>query len=122
MRQLRLWAPVLAWMAAIFYASAQTETGALGRVPDWLTHGASYLVLGAFLARALAGGFDRRLSPAAAFLTVGIGTAYGATDEWHQSFTPGRDPSLGDVAKDFAGCALAASVHAARRLPRRSEA
>jgi len=121
MRLLRLWGPVLGWMAAIFYASSRSDTGAIGRIPDWITHGATYLLLGALLARALAGGFDRRLTPAAALLALGIGTAYGATDEWHQSFTPGRDASPWDVVKDFAGCGLAVAMHALGRLPARSE-
>lgn len=122
MRGLRLWGPVVAWMGVLFYASAQSDTGAFGRVPDWITHGAAYFLLGALVARAVAGGFDRRLSLGGACLVVGLGTAYGVSDEWHQSFTPGRDASPWDVAKDFAGVSAAALVHAAGLLPARSEA
>ena len=28
---------------------------------------------------------------------------WGASDEWHQSFTPGRDASVCDILTDFAG-------------------
>jgi len=28
---------------------------------------------------------------------------YGISDEWHQSFIPGRDASIGDVAADLTG-------------------
>ncbi len=114
MTRLRLWGPAFAWMALQFYASAQSEAGALGRVPDWITHGASYLVLGLLLGRALAGGLDRPLRPRAAFLAALLGTGYGISDELHQSFVPGRDPSVWDVAKDAAGCTLAAALHALR--------
>ncbi|MCU0242053.1 MAG: VanZ family protein, partial [Vicinamibacteria bacterium] len=33
---------------------------------------------------------------------------YGVSDEWHQSFVPGRDATVGDVMKDALGslCAL----------------
>lgn len=121
MHSLRLWGPLVAWMAVIFYASSRSDTGALGRIPDWLSHGATYFVLGALLGRAMAGGFDRRLSRAAALLAVGLGAAYGAGDEWHQSFVPGRDASVWDVAKDFAGCGLAVAVHGLGILQARSQ-
>jgi VanZ family protein len=35
-----------------------------------------------------------------AFLFAGI---YGITDEFHQSFVPGRDSSTGDLIADFSG-------------------
>jgi VanZ family protein len=35
---------------------------------------------------------------------------YGLSDEWHQSFVPGRDASLGDWLADTLGAALAALV------------
>jgi VanZ family protein len=37
---------------------------------------------------------------------VAITIAYGASDEWHQSFVPGRTPELGDFVVD----GLAATV------------
>ena len=36
-----------------------------------------------------------------------ITVLYAASDEWHQSFVPGRSASLGDVLIDSAGAALA---------------
>ena len=35
------------------------------------------------------------------------GAAYGATDEWHQSFVPGRETELGDWVADATGAAVA---------------
>ena len=32
---------------------------------------------------------------------------YGATDEWHQSFVPGRDADVRDLVADAVGAALA---------------
>lgn len=112
-----LWLPVLAWLAVSFTASSQSDVGPLGRIPDWITHGSEYFVLGLLLCRALAGGFTARLTPAAAALAVALGTAWAVSDEWHQSFVPNRDSSAADVAKDFGGCTLAALVHL--RLPGR---
>jgi VanZ family protein len=37
-----------------------------------------------------------------------LATAYGVSDEYHQSFVPGRDASVRDVGSDFAGAALGA--------------
>jgi VanZ family protein len=95
-------------MALIFVASAQPDTGRLGRLPDWLSHGAAYFVLGLLLGRALSGGLDRRLGRPQALWLVALGTAYGISDELHQAFVPGRDASAWDVLKDLVGCALAA--------------
>jgi len=106
----RLWAPVIAWMALLFYLSSRSDIGPAARVPDWITHGTAYLVLGLLTGRAVAGGAARRLSTAGALTVVGLCTLYGISDEFHQSFVPGRDASAGDVAKDFAGAAVAAFV------------
>ena len=38
------------------------------------------------------------------FLLMGVG--YGALDEWHQGFVPGRDASVGDWVADSAGVIL----------------
>jgi VanZ family protein len=107
---LRLWGPVVVWMAVIFRASSASELGPAGRIPDWLTHGSAYLLLSVLICRALAGGFRRPLGAAAAVLAVMIAGAYGVSDEWHQSFVPGRDASAADVAKDLAGASLGAAL------------
>jgi len=95
-------------MALLFYLSSKSDIGVAARVPDWITHGTAYLVLGLLVARAVAGGMSRRLSTAGALTVVGLCTLYGISDEFHQSFVPGRDASAGDVAKDFAGASIAA--------------
>ncbi len=43
-----------------------------------------------------------------AILTVSICTLYGITDEWHQSFIPGRSVSTYDIAADAIGAAVVA--------------
>jgi VanZ family protein len=44
------------------------------------------------------------------WLAIVAAAAYGATDELHQSFTPGRHPSVIDVGIDTAGAAVAIAV------------
>lgn len=107
-RALRLWGPVVVWLAVTFTASAQSEVGSIGRIPDWMTHGLEYFVLGTLLCRAVAGGFGRRLSVGSALLVMALGVSWGVSDEWHQSFVPPRESSAADVLKDLAGCLLAA--------------
>ncbi len=42
------------------------------------------------------------------FITILICFAYAGTDEWHQSFTPGRSPQFRDVIIDTCGGAVGA--------------
>jgi VanZ family protein len=109
-RLARLWGPVALWLALTIATSSQSDVGSLGRIPDWVTHGIEYGVLGTLVCRALAGGFGRALSVRQALLAVSLCVAWGVSDEWHQSFVPERDASAWDVAKDFAGATLAASA------------
>lgn len=40
------------------------------------------------------------------WIALAVGLCYAALDEFHQSFTPNRDPSLGDFAADAVGLLL----------------
>jgi VanZ family protein len=44
-------------------------------------------------------------------LAVIFGTLYGISDEFHQSFVPGRDVSGFDVFIDFLGSAIGSRVY-----------
>jgi len=105
-RALSLWGPVGVWMVGLFVASAQSDVGIAGRIPDWVTHGTAYCILGLLVSRATSGGFRRPLVRGEALLIVVLCTLYGVSDEFHQSFVPGRDASFWDVVKDLAGSAL----------------
>jgi len=78
------------------------DVGGVGfAIPDKIVHLGLYLVLGGTLAWA------KGKTPSAPVpLLLFLGMAYGALDEWHQAFVPGRDPSLGDFVADCAGVAL----------------
>ena len=105
-RALSLWAPVGFWMVSLFVASAQSDVGVAGRIPDWVTHGTAYCILGLLVSRATSGGLGRPLIRGEALLIVVLCTLYGLSDEFHQSFVPGRDASSWDVVKDCGGSAL----------------
>lgn len=53
---------------------------------------------------------SRLLDRERSWYAIGIATAYGLLDEYHQSFVPGRDPSAMDVLVDFIGALLAVLV------------
>lgn len=110
-----IWLPPLAWMVIIFAFSAQHGGGHLPAaevVLRKLGHAAGYLVLTLLLLRAL-----RRSGVAVALpVAVGAALAYAISDEWHQSFVPGRTATARDVAIDGIGIALAALAATRTRL------
>ena len=114
----RRWAPVAAWMAVIFALSSRPLPASVSRVPDWVTHGAGYAILCALLCRALARGLRRATPLRAAIAAVAISVLYGVTDEFHQSFVPGRQADPWDLVKDLGGASVAAAACA---WPRSSE-
>ena len=105
-RRLALWGPVALWAGLLFFLSSRSDLGPAGRIPDWITHGTAYLMFALLVARAIAGGFGHPLAGRTALAVVLAVTLYGVSDEWHQSFVPGRDSSAGDVAKDAGGALL----------------
>jgi VanZ family protein len=109
--RLGLWAPVVAYMAAIFALSSATYVpSAPGGLSDKEAHGLVYAGLAAVLARALAGGAWTRLTPRVVAVAWLVAVLYGVSDEWHQSFVSGRTSDLLDVAADASGASLAAVV------------
>jgi len=113
------WGAPLAWMGFIFYLSSlphipYLEHGWYTSLRDVAGHFAVYAVLALLWERALAAAGVAR--PARwAFL---IALVYGLTDEFHQSFVPGRAPDLFDVLTDAAGAAFALWLAARWRLLR----
>ena len=100
---LKAWGPAAFWAAVLFLLSeAQPGTGSLWLpVNDKVAHLGMYLVLGGTLAWG-----ERTVSRKLPLLLLTLGTAYGALDEWHQSFVPGRDPSGWDFLADAIGVIL----------------
>jgi VanZ family protein len=116
--------PALVWMGFIFFLSAQAHLP--GPPQHWLYellskggHFTLYAVLAFWWHRALGPIFtlldDKRGSWAVFVLAFLIAVLYGLSDEFHQSFVPGRDPSLSDWALDALGAATALAVIAWRK-------
>lgn len=68
---------------------------------DLLVHAAAYGILCLFLALSFVPA--RVATWNRVLLLTFLVTVYGVTDEYHQSFVPGRDASLWDVLADGAG-------------------
>lgn len=116
-RRLLVWLPALIWATVIFLLSAQPSD----RLPDLGFDGQS--ILGHLLTYALLMGLlvfalhrSTRLPDTRvwvlAFLLVAL---YGASDEFHQSFVPGRHTTLFDWLTDLTGAGLVWVVHMRRR-------
>jgi VanZ family protein len=95
-------------MGAIFIASGIPELTTLpGGVSDKTGHFAAYALLGALVLRAMARARMAEISWRRASVAWLVAAAYGATDEWHQSFVPGRFAAMDDWLADAAGSAAA---------------
>ena len=104
-RVLSLWAPVMVYMAAIFYVSSLPQP-MLPPGGDKPWHLIAYTGLGIVIARAFAGGLFRRMVGSAATLSIALGVAYAVSDEVHQLFVPGRSAEVADLIADALGVTI----------------
>ena len=105
-----LWGPVAAYMALIFLLSAQPQPPLPPQISDKQGHGIGYAGLAVTLSRALGGGLLKGTTLPAAAAAWTIATAYAATDEWHQSFVPGRSADVNDWYADAVGALVGAGA------------
>ena len=98
----------LTWMGLLFYLSHQPSlpTPSLFSGQDKIVHvlaygGLAVMLLGSCSLRA--GHYSWRQIGA----SVVIASLYGASDELHQSFVPGRSPEIGDWVADTLGALIA---------------
>jgi VanZ family protein len=106
------WAPVLMIMLGIFFLSAQPSLPGPGIAGwDYLFKKSAHVIvyaalyLASYRALALT---NPGISPIVqAVLPVVIAIAYGASDEFHQTFVPGRSGTLRDVGFDSLGVLIA---------------
>ncbi len=106
---LKRWGPALLIMAVIFAASSRAKY----EIPDFglydllvkkSGHFFIYALLGLAYLRGLAGGRRPRWRDVAA--SVALAALYGASDEFHQGFVPGRGARLLDVLIDTTGAGV----------------
>jgi VanZ family protein len=107
----RYWLPAAAYMAFIYYLSSRSQFPV--QAPDWfffadkVVHTVLYAGLGFFVLRALIQGDPSRVTLGALILAAIITSLYGVSDEFHQSFVPGRTPDVYDWMTDTLGAFLA---------------
>ena len=98
------WTPAALWASVLFYLSSRPSMpgGWSIPLPDKVLHLGAYFVFGAALAwagRAKKGAWTHGA-------LIFIGVAFAFSDEWHQSFVPGRHPSGWDLLADVIGVGL----------------
>ena len=130
-RLLRYWGPLAVWLAAIFFFSTDTMSAPrtsrfVEPMIRWLLpdaspetvyvahvairkcgHLAEYALVALLTFRAIRSGRAERFRASWAGWAFAIAAGYAFVDEFHQSFVSTRSGSLGDVAIDAAGAALA---------------
>lgn len=101
-RRLLGWLATATWAGLIFWQSGTADVGGLlGSLPpgsDKVGHFAAFALLAAMLTLAT----ERPL------LAAALATLYGATDEVHQAFVPGRWSDPLDLLADALGAAVGA--------------
>ena len=106
-----------AWMAMVVWFSSRPGSEVkIDHPVDKVIHAGVYGMLSFLLAL----GTGRRTRPHALWLVPLLVLGFGLTDEFHQSFVPGRSVSLGDLGADAAGAVTATLLWwLARRQGRR---
>ena len=109
-RILKLWYPPLSWALIIFILSSfptveTTEIYWQDFVLKKTAHIIEYGIFATLFYRALINsGIERKK---AGLWAIFISLLYGITDEYHQSFVPGREPRIRDLVFDTIGAYLA---------------
>ena len=110
---IKFWLPVVVWASFIFLLSSR-PTNPVSQIywKDFIVkksaHLLEYGLLTILLYRALKkGGVEKQ---EAGVYSIILSVLYGVSDEFHQSFTPGRDPTVRDVLFDTIGSVLAVYV------------
>jgi VanZ family protein len=112
-KRLLLWLPPLLYMAAIYHFSSESNPlpELTTHIWDKALHTTEYAGLALLVCRALVGeGAGWVISIAIAVIVASV---YGGTDEFHQSFVPGRDSSIFDWMADTTGSTVGAAAYVA---------
>ena len=96
-------AQLILYCSFIYWLSDQTSLATPMLFPhqDKLFHAGAYFVLAAFTLRA----FRHLIAPVPNLIIASLlfSSLYGFSDEWHQSFVPGRMSDIADWAADTLG-------------------
>ena len=115
MRYLKYWAPPILYMALIFAVSSMKQPPLPMPEFEWLSidklyHFIEYSILSVLLTIALVNVRPKWLPQNWIWVTAAIiSILYGASDEWHQSFVPGRHATKSDLVSDAIGAIAGAT-------------
>ena len=107
---LRFWLPVILWGTVVFmFSTLPMRPTNIFYWQDFIikktAHMVEYFILTTLNYRAFINtGFSKKQ---AAMIALTFSVFYGFTDEFHQRFTPGREPKLRDVGFDTIGAGFA---------------
>ena len=110
---LRFWFPVILYSGIIFCVSSIPDM----KIPlrevwfDKVLHVLEYMPFGFFLARGL---YNTKIPVFTGMFwaaVFSISFLYGASDEFHQSFVPGRNAGVDDVIADTVGGAIGGYIY-----------
>ena len=109
-KRIKYWLPAFAWALVIFiFSSYPTGTASEIHWKDFIVkktaHIVEYAILSLTIYRALT--LEGVGKKRAGIYSIIFSIFYGFTDEFHQSFTPGREPRLRDTVFDTIGAVLA---------------
>ncbi|HUW10688.1 MAG TPA: VanZ family protein [Anaerolineae bacterium] len=106
------WGPPLTWMALIFTLSSQSKlpTPPQPLVAQLLQVGGHMIAFGVLLLLLLRSMKSTWPGQKVASWALLVTLLYALADEYHQSFVPGRNATLLDVAVDVAGMLLSLGI------------
>lgn len=108
-KQISAWFPVVVWAFLIFhFSSGNVPLASAIHWQDFAVKKTGHILLfGALAVLSYRGlrmnGIDRKKAAIWAIVMAGL---YGASDEYHQMFTSGREPRVRDVFIDLGGASL----------------
>jgi VanZ family protein len=111
---LKLWLPVIVWAGVIFSFSSMAinkdvSFSWLDFVVKKTAHVVEYFILYWLLFRASSEG-NKKINKKVFVWSMIVVIFYALSDEWHQTFVPGREGTLRDVGFDTIGVLLSATL------------
>jgi VanZ family protein len=115
----RRWLPPLLWAGVILVITSLPGSAVPSALApyDKVIHFSMYGVFAALLAHQA---MPQMVLWRGMFIALVLGSAFGAADEWHQGFIPGRSKDMKDWQADTAGAVAGALVAAGYRRARTS--
>jgi VanZ family protein len=104
--------PALLYLAFIWMVSDRPGDSIPTGIDDRIAHFGEYFLLMLLVTFAITAFDPDRILPRTLLAAGGFSFAWAILDEVHQSFVPGRFPSMKDVAFDLMGIAAAAALMA----------